>query len=269
MHEKSLNKEISALIQRSEKWMRGYKTQSWFQKFSLPVLQILIFVALAIAITFFLTTFSWGKWILIVFISIISAFLASFIFVNTQDLFLYEPLRELGERYTGVVLNLPDLKKALDENDVVKAKYYLAYIYLGLGENKQALALLNEIKTKYEKSAGLYDGLARVNRELGKKEAAIQYFMQAIEIFPDDTDRIMEYVGLLIEEKKFFLAKEILVNSGEKSSDFYYNLGRAYDGLGEKEEAISHYSKYLEINKKDPFNRIVRKRIIKLKKKGV
>ncbi|MCX5678112.1 MAG: tetratricopeptide repeat protein [Candidatus Omnitrophica bacterium] len=127
----------------------------------------------------------------------------------------------------------------------------LASIYDEAGRKEEAIAMYKkaiEINPNY---AEAYSNLANRYNEAGRKEEAIAMYKKAIEINPNYAPAYSNLANRYNETGRKEEAIAMYEKSIEINPNFapaYINLGVAYHGIGREEEATAMYKKAIEIN---------------------
>ena len=121
------------------------------------------------------------------------------------------------------------------------------------GQLQQALIEAKRLIKKFPVSFTLYNIYGAINQGLGKLDAAIDSFKQAINIKPNYADAyynmgsVLDAQGKLDEAIKAY--KKALAIKPDYA-DAYYNMGNVLKNQGKLEAAIGSYNKELSINPK-------------------
>jgi tetratricopeptide (TPR) repeat protein len=137
--------------------------------------------------------------------------------------------------------------KLLDSNHLNPIVYtYLAYVYLERQEYQKAYEyFLSSIHMGVIVKEGIAD-LARLLIESGQYDEAIKYLREGIEAFPEEEELNLllgQAYSLSGESKKAIKILEGLIDT--ELPEVYKYLGLNYYILGENEQAVNFYKKYL------------------------
>ncbi len=157
-----------------------------------------------------------------------------------QAYLLQNTYEAMGEAKSELVQAL-----ALDPN-LIWARFYLARIYLDLGQARKAKEQLEAGLSARPNVPHLLSLLGEANRQLGNPALAAQQNRRALEIDPSFF-AARYYLGLayleLKQEEEAIRELEAAAKSAQPIPDLYLTLGSVYAQKGDLERAVSLYRK--------------------------
>ena len=145
-------------------------------------------------------------------------------------------------------LNSIDKNSKMYEN----AQILIQIINLKSMNLSQAKKKLEEYYEKDKNNIILIDTLAIVYKELKLNKQAIKLYFDELKINPNSIYCTLEIIDLLIDEKEYEKALEIIENFTERyqnCANIYNSLARIYYRLQDLNKAINSINKYIELDK--------------------
>lgn len=132
-----------------------------------------------------------------------------------------------------------------------------AYLYAGISAQQaelwgKAIANYYKLMDLGYNQKDIYNSAIYVERAINKDdEKALEVVRRAREAFPDDKDLMKEEINLLITTDQAEEARKKLedaIAAEPDNANLYYNLAFLNDQVGDKEKAIEHYEKAVELD---------------------
>lgn len=155
------------------------------------------------------------------------------------------------KRYEEAIAKFQELQKSRPEDE--RITYYLGVVYENLKRDADAEAQFRKIKanSNFFKDARLHLAYLKVRGD--KRKEAIDLLEEAIDIRPE-TGPFYEYLAEIYRDQGEMPAAIETLKTGIRRSGpaekeaLYYNLGLAYDRMGQFEECIRSLRQVLKIN---------------------
>ena len=147
------------------------------------------------------------------------------------------------------LLNLNSINK--NSNYYSKAQILIQAINVKNSNISEALSKLEEYFNSEKENPILLDTLALAYKELNLYSKAIQVYKEALKIFPESIYYNLELIDLLIDNKEYDNAIEIINNIKKKCSNcpaIYNSLARIYFRLKNYAKALESINEYLKLD---------------------
>ena len=152
--------------------------------------------------------------------------------------------------YSKAILNLNSIKK--DSIYFDKAQILIQIINTKKSNTAAALTKLEEYFEKEEDNGILLDTLALCYKELKLTKKAIVTYKKALNLYPDSIYYTLELIDLLIDDKNYDEALELIEKFGQKYQNcatIYNSLARIYYRIKDYNRALDSIENYLKLDK--------------------
>jgi tetratricopeptide (TPR) repeat protein len=123
--------------------------------------------------------------------------------------------------------------------------------YFKLSQVSKTIAILKILIEEYPHFASAYYNMGDVHYAIGQLNEAIPLYQKAVELDPEDLRSRINLGVIYVKLSRYNKALDeflYVVKKNEDSVDAHYNLGVIYsDYLFDRDKAIFHYRKYLDI----------------------
>lgn len=161
----------------------------------------------------------------------------------------------LAKQLNAADIGVDMIKKAIAINPVSSAYYNnLALCYRDMGDNRNALAVLQQAVQLNPEDAMAWFNLGNVERDMGERGAAISAYQTSLQHQPKNTAALNNLGELLYKQGLFAeaeqqLQKALVLEPGLQQA--HANLGHVYRRLKHFPEALQHYRQALAANARD------------------
>ncbi len=181
---------------------------------------------------------------------------------STYHLFADQKINAIWEKYINEGADAYGKKDynaaiaAFDKTILVKPSDTTGYLYAAIAaqiekQYDKTEAYYNTLKTLNYSSPDMYKSLIYIQRAHHKdNDKALAVIKEAREKYPDDPDFMKEEINVLILTEKTDEAKEkleIAIKTEPENANLHYNLAFLNDQIGDREKAIEHYKKAIDI----------------------
>ncbi|MBW7649562.1 tetratricopeptide repeat protein [Anoxybacillus sp. ST4] len=172
---------------------------------------------------------------------------------DAHTLFQYGFTAYQAEAYKTAITKLSELK-ALDR-EYVPLYLFLAKSYEQEGDIQQSYEIAKEGLTidEWNKELLLYAG--KIALKLGKREEALKYIEQALDIDSGYLEALFVQTSLLFHEERYedvVRAIQQAIDQGEYDPQFEWELAKAKQKLEIYDQALNHYEEAYTFFKEDP-----------------
>ncbi|EMT47394.1 tetratricopeptide repeat protein [Anoxybacillus flavithermus] len=172
---------------------------------------------------------------------------------DAHTLFQYGFTAYQAEAYKTAITKLSELK-ALDR-EYVPLYLFLAKSYEQEGDIQQSYEIAKEGLTidEWNKELLLYAG--KIALKLGKRDEALKYIEQALDIDPGYLEALFVQTSLLFHEERYedvVRAIQQAIDQGEYDPQFEWELAKAKQKLEIYDQALNHYEEAYTFFKEDP-----------------
>lgn len=156
----------------------------------------------------------------------------------------------LAEREYGLALGVYD--QALKLGDDPQISLNKAIALFKLNRVAESITIIKQLVQQDPSFAAAQYNLADIYYSLGELDSAASEYKRAVALDPEDL-RSRTNLGVILVRLGFYnQALEqflVIIKQDEEATEAHYNLGVIYsDYLFDKDKAIFHYSKYLDLN---------------------
>lgn len=148
------------------------------------------------------------------------------------------------------ILCLNSIKK--ESNLYLKAQILIQVINLKNSNIAKAITQLENYFNKDEKNGILLDALASCYKDLKLYKKAIETYKKALELYPNSIYYNLELIDLLIDNKNYKEALNIIENFSKKHQNcaaIYNSLARIFYRLKDYNKALDSINEYLKLDK--------------------
>ena len=152
--------------------------------------------------------------------------------------------------FSKALLSLNSIKE--DSPLYQKAQILTQIINIKNSNIAAAITKLEECFSKDEKNGILLDTLALCYKELKFYKKAIEIYKKGLEIYPDSIYYTLELIDLLIDDKDYLKALELIEEFSKKyqnCASIYNSLARIFYRLKNLDKALVSIEQYLELDK--------------------
>lgn len=172
---------------------------------------------------------------------------------DAHTLFQYGFTAYQAEAYKTAIAKLSELK-ALDR-EYVPLYLFLAKSYEQEGDIQQSYEIAREGLTidEWNKELLVYTG--KIALKLGKREEALKYIEQALNIDPGYLEALFIWTSLLLHEERYEDVVRVIqqaIEQGEYDPQFEWELAKAKQKLEMYDQALNHYEEAYTFFKDDP-----------------
>ena len=181
---------------------------------------------------------------------------------STYHLFSNQKINGIWEKYINDGADAYGKKNykaailAFDKTILVKPSDTTGYLYAAIAaqiekQYDKTETYYNKLKTLNYSSPDMYKSLIYIQRAHHKdNDKALAVIKEAREKYPNDADLMKEEINVLIIAEKTDEAKEKLeaaIKTEPENSNLQYNLAFLNDQIGDRDKAIEHYKRAIEI----------------------
>lgn len=134
--------------------------------------------------------------------------------------------------------------------EVKEAKYFNALFASRLGKTDEAQKLFDELINEGYNSANLYQGLAMMQKDAGKKDEAIATLQKGMKQFPTELGLVIDMINIYLESGRETEAIDAMIKAIEldpTNHQLYFVTGVAYGKIKNYDKAIEYYNKGIAI----------------------
>lgn len=172
---------------------------------------------------------------------------------DAHTLFQYGFTAYQAEAYKTAIAKLSELK-ALDR-EYVPLYLFLAKSYEQEGDIQQSYEIAKEGLTIDEWNKQLLVYAGKIALKLGKREEALKYIEQALNIDPGYLEALFIWTSLLFHEERYEDVVRVIqqaIEQGEYDPQFEWELAKAKQKLEMYDQALKHYEEAYTFFKDDP-----------------
>jgi tetratricopeptide (TPR) repeat protein len=167
-------------------------------------------------------------------------------------------------RAVGLKVTLP-LRKAGDSR--AQELFLTAVRAEEAGEKRKAIGIYEEILASFPAYAAAYINLGTIYFHLRQYAKAEELYRRATEADPEYVLAFFDLGNVLDELERFeesIAAYRQAVTLAPRYADAHYNLALAYEGKGERRNALRHWQAYVKLDRNGPWTDHARGQIRKL-----